>query len=68
MRPRREHAFNYKAQDWVAEGKRVTNSRGVNLILDIVGGDYIAHNLDLLSIEGRSRSRSEGASGIDFRC
>jgi NADPH2:quinone reductase len=48
-----EHAFNYKAQDWVAEGKHATDGRGVNVILDIVGGDYIARNLDLLSIEGR---------------
>lgn len=48
-----EHAFNYRTQDWVAEGKRVTGGKGVNLILDIVGGDYIPRNLDLLSIEGR---------------
>lgn len=48
-----EHTFNYRTQDWVAEGKRVTDGRGVNLILDIVGGDYIARNLDLLAIEGR---------------
>lgn len=48
-----DETFNYKTQDWVAEGKRVTGGKGVNLILDIVGGDYIARNLDLLSIEGR---------------
>jgi NADPH2:quinone reductase len=48
-----EHAFNYRTQDWVAEGKRVTDGRGVHLILDIVGGDYIPRNLDLLAIEGR---------------
>jgi putative PIG3 family NAD(P)H quinone oxidoreductase len=48
-----DEAFNYKTQDWVAEGKRVTVGQGVNLILDIVGGDYIARNLDLLSVEGR---------------
>ena len=48
-----DHAFNYRTHDWVAEGKRATDGRGVNLILDIVGGDYIARNLDLLSIEGR---------------
>ena len=48
-----EQAFNYKTQDWVAEGKRVTGGRGMNLILDIVGGDYMGRNLDLLSIEGR---------------
>lgn len=48
-----EHAFNYKTQDWVAEGKRATGGSGVNLILDIVGGDYIGKNLDLLAVEGR---------------
>jgi len=48
-----DHAFNYKTQDWVAEGKRVTDGRGINVILDIVGGDYIPRNLDLLSLEGR---------------
>src|SRR6478736_421805 len=48
-----EHAFNYKTQDWVAEGKRVTEGRGVNVILDIVGGDYIPRNVDLLAMEGR---------------
>ena len=48
-----EHAFNYRTTDWVAEGKRVTDGRGVNVILDIIGGDYIARNLDLLSLEGR---------------
>ena len=48
-----EHAFNYRTQDWVAEAKRVTGGHGVNLILDIVGGDYIARNLELLSVEGR---------------
>jgi len=48
-----EHAFNYKTQDWVAEAKRATDGLGVNVILDIVGGDYIARNLDLLSVEGR---------------
>lgn len=46
-------AFNYKTQDWVAEGKRATGGHGVHLILDIVGGDYIARNLDLLAVEGR---------------
>ena len=48
-----EHAFNYRTQDWAADAKRVTDGRGVNVILDIVGGEYIARNLDLLSIEGR---------------
>jgi NADPH:quinone reductase len=48
-----EHAFNYRTEDWVAAARRVTDGAGVNLILDIVGGEYIARNLDLLAIEGR---------------
>ena len=47
------HAFNYKTADWVAESKQVTGGRGVDVILDIVGGDYIPRNLDLLAVEGR---------------
>jgi NADPH:quinone reductase len=47
------HAFNYRTTDWVAETRRVTNGRGVDLVLDIVGGDYIPRNLDLLAVEGR---------------
>jgi len=47
------HAFNYRTTDWVAETKRVTSGRGVDLVLDIVGGDYIPRNLDLLAVEGR---------------
>ena len=47
------HAFNYRTTDWVAEARKATNGRGVDVILDIVGGEYIAKNLDLLAIEGR---------------
>jgi NADPH:quinone reductase len=64
-----ELAFNYKTQDWVAEAKSVTGGNGVNVILDIVGGDYIARNLDLLSIEGRLLQIAflkTGKAEIDF--
>jgi NADPH2:quinone reductase len=47
------HAFNYRTTDWVAEARRATNGRGADVILDIVGGDYIPRNLDLLAVEGR---------------
>ena len=46
-------AFNYRTTDWVAEARQATGGRGVDVILDIVGGEYIAKNLDLLAIEGR---------------
>jgi NADPH2:quinone reductase len=48
-----DEAFNYRTTDWVAEGKRATGGRGLDVILDIVGADYIPRNLDLLAIEGR---------------
>jgi NADPH:quinone reductase len=47
------HAFNYKTIDWVAAVKAASDGRGVDLVLDIVGGDYIARNLDVLAVEGR---------------
>ena len=48
-----DHAFNYRTTDWVAGAKQATGGRGVNMVLDIVGGDYIGRNLDLLASEGR---------------
>ena len=48
-----DEAFNYRTQDWVAAAKELTGGRGVDLILDMVGGDYIGRNLDLLKVEGR---------------
>jgi NADPH2:quinone reductase len=47
------HAFNYRTADWAAEAKRATGGRGLDVILDIVGADYIPKNLDLLAVEGR---------------
>jgi len=47
------HAFNYKTTDWVAAGKDATGGRGVDAILDIVGGDYLGRNLELLAVDGR---------------
>jgi putative PIG3 family NAD(P)H quinone oxidoreductase len=48
-----ERAINYKTEDFVAVVKDVTGGRGVDLILDIVAGDYIARDLQALAIEGR---------------
>jgi len=47
------HAFNYKTTDWAAAVKDATDGRGVDMVLDIVGGDYMARNLDLLATDGR---------------
>jgi NADPH2:quinone reductase len=46
-------AINYRTQDFLQIGKDFTNGRGVDAILDMVGGDYIPRQLDLLAHEGR---------------
>jgi len=46
-------AINYRARDFVAVGKEFTNGRGVDAILDMVGGDYIPRQIELLAHEGR---------------
>ncbi len=48
-----DHAFDYKTQDFVAEVARITNKRGVNVVLDMVGGDYVDKNLKCLALDGR---------------
>ena len=46
-------AINYRAADFVAEVNRITDGRGVDVVLDIVGGDYIARDLACLALDGR---------------
>ncbi|MEO8345078.1 MAG: NAD(P)H-quinone oxidoreductase [Betaproteobacteria bacterium] len=48
-----DHAIDYKTQDFVAEVARITNRHGVNVVLDMVGGDYVEKNLKCLALEGR---------------
>jgi putative PIG3 family NAD(P)H quinone oxidoreductase len=48
-----EHAINYKDADFVAEVKRITQDRGVNVALDMVGGSYLEKNVEVLALEGR---------------
>ena len=48
-----DHAIDYKAQDFVAEVARITGKRGVDVVLDMVGGDYIEKNLRSLASDGR---------------
>jgi NADPH2:quinone reductase len=48
-----EHAIDYKTQDFVEAVKAITQGRGVDLVLDIVGGDYINRDLAALAIDGR---------------
>ena len=46
-------AINYRDEDFVAIVREVTGGRGVDVVLDMVGGDYFARNLDALAVEGR---------------
>src|SRR5438105_6792096 len=46
-------AINYKTQDFVAETKAATSGAGANVILDMVGGDYVDRNYDAAAVEGR---------------
>ena len=46
-------AINYREQEFVAEVAQLTNKKGVDLILDMVGGPYIENNLKSLALEGR---------------
>jgi putative PIG3 family NAD(P)H quinone oxidoreductase len=46
-------AINYNTQDFVAEVKRSTEGRGVAVVLDMVGGDYLPRNLQALADDGR---------------
>jgi NADPH2:quinone reductase len=48
-----DHAINYKTQDFVTEVKTLTDGKGVEVILDMVGGDYIERNYDAAAVEGR---------------
>jgi NADPH2:quinone reductase len=64
------HAINYKTQDFVAETKQATGGKGVNLILDMVGGEYIDRNYEAAAVDGRIvQIAFQGSSKatVDFR-
>ncbi|WP_420608148.1 NAD(P)H-quinone oxidoreductase [Novosphingopyxis sp.] len=46
-------AINYKASDFVEEIKRLTGGEGVDVVLDMIGGDYVPRNLTCLASDGR---------------
>jgi putative PIG3 family NAD(P)H quinone oxidoreductase len=48
-----DHAINYKTEDFVAAVKTATAGTGANLILDMVGGDYVDRNYDAAAVDGR---------------
>ena len=48
-----ERAINYREEDFVAVVRQLTGGRGADVVLDMVGAEYFARNLDVLAIEGR---------------
>ncbi|MEE8350928.1 MAG: NAD(P)H-quinone oxidoreductase, partial [Rhodospirillales bacterium] len=48
-----ERAVNYKEEDFVEAAKDFTGGKGVNVILDMVGGDYLPRNIKALAVDGR---------------
>jgi putative PIG3 family NAD(P)H quinone oxidoreductase len=64
-----DRAINYREQDFVALTKEATGGRGADVILDMIGGDYVARNYEAAAIEGRivQIATQHGASGTaDF--
>ena len=64
-------AINYREEDYVARVKELQGGRGVDVVLDMVGGDYLAKNLSLLNRRGRHVSiaflrGSKVPEGFDF--
>jgi putative PIG3 family NAD(P)H quinone oxidoreductase len=48
-----QHCINYRETDFVAAVKEITAGRGVDVVLDMVGGDYLQRNIDALAVDGR---------------
>ena len=47
------HTVNYKTQDFAAEAKKITNGKGVNVIVDFPGLSHFVQNIDTLAVDGR---------------
>ncbi len=63
-------AINYKTEDFVTVTKQATGDRGADLVLDIVGGDYIDRNYEAAAVEGRIVQiafQSSSRATVDFR-
>ena len=65
-----EVAVNYRSEDFVAATKAATGGRGAELILDMVGGDYIERNYEAAAVEGRIVQiafQGSPRANVDFR-
>ncbi len=65
------HAINYRKSDFVEVIKELTHERGVDLVLDIIGGSYVARNLAVLGMDGRLVQiwlmGGDSSATVDFR-
>ncbi len=48
-----DHAINYRTHDFAAEAKRITGGKGVDVILDMVAGDYVKREVECMAEDGR---------------
>jgi NADPH:quinone reductase len=66
-----KQAINYRTADFVDAVRELTSEKGVDLILDIVGGSYVARNLQALAMDGRlvqiGFMDGESTTPVDFR-
>ena len=63
-----DHAINYKTQDFAAEVKRITAGRGVDVVLDMVAGSYLAREVECMAEDGRIAviaTQGGGAAALD---
>src|SRR5277367_2352060 len=63
-------AVNYKIDDFVAATKKATGDRGADVVLDMIGGDYVDRNYDAAAVDGRIVQIAFQASpraSVDFR-
>jgi NADPH:quinone reductase len=63
-------AVNYKTEDFVAATKQATGGKGANVVLDMVGGDYIDRNYEAASVDGRIVQiafQGSPRASVDFR-
>jgi len=66
-----QQAINYRTADFVEAVRELTDGRGVDVVLDVVGGSYVARNLTALAVDGRlvqiGLMGGEPAAEIDLR-
>jgi NADPH:quinone reductase len=64
-----DHGINYKTQDFVVEVKALTDKRGVNVVLDMVGGAYIGREVECMADDGRlALIATQGGNASQFDC